>query len=132
MSAPQQGEAIAVRIFGPYDASHVAAYAAASGDDNPLHTDASLAAKAGLAQPPIHGMLMMACLDTYLRDWRPDVTIAKLTAKFLRPILIGEMFEVSGKVVQAAAEEPAVLRLTVKRDGTKRELVGLAEAFVTS
>ncbi len=129
MSGPiQQGEAIAPRRFGPYESTDIAAYAAASGDDNPLHTDPSLAAMAGLAKPPIHGMLMMGCFETYLHAWRPDLTIRKLTSKFIRPVLIGEAFEVTGKVVQAAAEGPSVLRLMVKRD---RDLVCLAEAFVT-
>lgn len=132
MSEPiRQGETIVGRRFGPYESAEVAAYAAASGDDNPLHTDPALAAMAGLARPPIHGMLMMGCFETYLRAWRPGVTVRKLTSKFIRPVLLGEAFEVTGKVVQAAPDAPAVLRLTVKRDGGARDLVCLAEAFVT-
>ena len=133
MSAPpRQGEAVVPRRFGPFAAAAVAAYAAASADDNPLHTDAALAAKAGLARPPIHGMLIMGCFESYLAQWRPDATIRKLSAKFIRPVLVEEGIEVSAKVVRASAGEPAVLRLTVKRHAPDAEadLVCLGEAFV--
>ena len=128
MNAPlARGQSIAPRAYGPFAAADLAAYAAASGDDNPLHLDPALAAKAGLAAPPIHGMLIMACLEPYLRAWRPEAVISKIAAKFVEPVLIGETFEVTAKVVQAAPGVPAVVRLTVKRGTT---LVCLAEAFV--
>lgn len=125
------GEVIPPSRFGPFTADVVAAYAQASGDDNPLHSDASLAARAGLARPPIHGMLIMGCFEPYLRDWRQAVSIVKLSGKFIRPVLVGDSIEVSGKVVQAAAGLPAVLRLMVRGDDG-RDLVCLAEAFVES
>ncbi|WP_246725392.1 MaoC family dehydratase [Beijerinckia sp. L45] len=123
------GHVIPPRRFGPFSAKMVAAYAEASGDDNPLHSDASLAARAGLARPPIHGMLIMGCFEPYLHAWRPAASIVKLSGKFIRPVLVGDSIEVSGKVVQAAAGVPAVLRLMVRGDDG-RDLVCLAEAFV--
>ncbi len=133
MSAPpRQGEAVAPYRFGPFPAAAVVAYAGASADDNPLHTDPELAAKAALARPPIHGMLIMGCFESYLAAWRPDVTIRKLSAKFIRPVLVDEGIEVTGKVVQAVPGQPVVLRLTVKRhaEGMPSDLVCLAEAFI--
>ena len=128
MSAPiVRGETIASRTYGPFSADDLAAYAAASGDDNPLHLDPALAAQAGLAAPPIHGMLIMACLTPYLAAWRPEVTTQKIAAKFVEPVLLGETFEVSGKVVQATEGAPAVVRLTARRGAA---IVCLAEAFV--
>ena len=121
------GLAIAARRFGPFAAEAVLAYAKASGDDNPLHTDAALALRAGLARPPIHGMLIVGCFEPYLRAWRPELSLVKLSAKFIRPVLVGEGVEISGKVVRAGV--PAVLRLTA-RGGASDELVCLAEAFV--
>ena len=123
-----RGETIAPRSYGPFSAADLAAYAAASGDDNPLHLDPAIAAKAGLAAPPIHGMLIMACLEPTLRAWRPEATLTKLSAKFVEPVLIGETFEVTGKVVQAAPGAAAVVRLNVKRGPA---LVCLAEAFLS-
>ena len=123
-----RGEAIAPQSYGPFAHGDLAAYAAASGDDNPLHLDPAIAEKAGLAAPPIHGMLIMAVLEPYLRAWRPAAVISKISAKFVEPVLTGEIFEVTGNLVQAASGAPAVVRLTVKR-GPK--LVCLAEAFVS-
>ena len=122
-----RGAAIAPRTFGPFSAADLAAYAAASGDDNPLHLDPTVAARAGLERPPIHGMLIMGCLEPYLREWRPDIYIRKLAAKFIGPVLTGETFEVTGKIVQATPGEPVVLRLMVNRGG---DLVCMAEAKV--
>ena len=129
MSQPiRRGEAIAACSFGPFDAIAVAAYALASGDDNPLHIDPAIAAKAGLARPPVHGMLMMGCFEAYIAGWRPDAKVGKLSGKFIKPVLVGETIEISGKVVRAADDGAAVLRLMVRRaDG---EFACLAEAFV--
>ena len=127
MTLVQRGEAIAPATFGPFTAADLAAYAAASGDDNPLHLDPALAARAGLAAPPIHGMLIMAQLEPYLRAWRPDLPVRKMSTKFVEPVLVGETFEVTGKVVQAQPGQAAVVRLTVRR-GTA--IVALAEAFL--
>ncbi|MCX8256049.1 Acyl dehydratase [Beijerinckiaceae bacterium RH AL1] len=128
MSAPiARGDQLAPRSYGPFEAADLEAYAAASLDDNPLHLDPAIAAKAGLAAPPIHGMLIMACLEPYVRAWRPDASVAKIAAKFVEPVLADETFEITGKVVQAAPGAPAVLRLTARRGTT---LVCLAEAFV--
>ncbi len=132
-AAPRRGEVVPSHRFGPFPAAAVLAYAAASHDSNPLHTDPALAAKAGLPRPPIHGMLIMGCFESYLARWRPGATIRKLSAKFIRPVLVDESFEISAKVVQATPGTPAVLRLTVKREaaaGAEADLVCLGEAFV--
>ncbi len=128
MSSPlRQGESLDACRFGPFASSDVEGYAAASGDDNPLHTDPTIAARAGLARPPVHGMLVMGCFEPFLAAWRPGVQVTRLAAKFIRPVLVGESIDVSGKVVQAAPDAAAVLRLTVKRGG---DLVCLAEATI--
>lgn len=127
-TAITQGQTIAAATFGPFGAEDVARYAQASGDDNPLHVDPALAARAGLAGVPIHGMLIMGSFEPYLRAWRGEARIVKLSAKFIRPVLVGETFEVSGKVVRAPADGAAVVRLVVKR---AQDLVCMAEAFVS-
>ena len=133
MSVPlRQGESVDPQRFGPFTASAVAAYAAASADDNPLHADHALAAKAGLPRPPIQGMLIMGCFEDYLAQWRPEAAIRKLSVKFIRPVLVDEGIEISAKVVQAVEGAPAVLRVTVKRHATDAasDLVCRGEAFI--
>ena len=56
--------------------------------------------------------------------------VVKLSAKFVRPVLVGEGIEVAAKVVQSPDDAPAVIRLTVKKSGSVRDIVCLAEAFV--
>ena len=129
-SALTVGLVVPPRAFGPFTAERVTTYALASGDDNPLHSDAALAARAGLERPPVHGMLTMGCFEPFLKAWRPETVIVKLSGKFIRPVLVGDTIEVSGKVVKAGADGgPAVIRL-MARNG--RDLVCLAEAFVTA
>ena len=125
--AVRQGETLAARRFGPFERDDVDAYAEASGDDNPLHVDASLAARAGLDRPPVHGMLLVGCFEPFIAAWRPQARLAGLSARFIRPVLTGEAVEVSGKVVQLRVDGRVVLRLTVKRGA---DLACLAEATV--
>lgn len=125
-----RGDVLPPRMFGPFSTVAVAAYAEASGDHNPLHVDPTIAARAGLARPPVHGMLVMACFEPFLAAWRSDLVVLRLDGKFIKPLLIDEPVELTGKVVQAAPGQPAVLRLTAKN--ARGDLVCLAEATVRS
>ncbi|MGD0635084.1 MAG: MaoC family dehydratase [Beijerinckiaceae bacterium] len=124
-----QGDVLPPRLFGPFTAEAVVAYAQASGDDNPLHFDPDIAARAGLERPPVHGMLIMGCFEPYIGAWRPEAKIVKLSAKFIRPVLTGDRIELSGKVVRVAQDGPAVLRLTVRGENG-RDIACLAEIFI--
>ncbi len=128
-SWPGTGEGFGPRELGPFGPSELARYAAASGDDNPLHLDAAIAKAAGLDAPPVQGMLMMSWLEPAILGWRDDLEVTRLAAKFLRPVLEGESISVSGRVVRSTAAE-IVLRLTVRRaDG---EIAVLSEATATA
>lgn len=126
---PTTGAGFGPWAFGPFGPSELSRYAAASGDDNPLHLDTSIAKAAGLDAPPVQGMLMMSCLEPAILRWRDDLVITRLAAKFLRPVLAGETITISGRVVRASAAgaHELVLRVTVRRaDG---EIAVLAEAM---
>jgi acyl dehydratase len=125
---PKVGEKVPPRFFGPFRQEHLHAYAAASGDDNPLHLDEDLARRVGLEAPPAQGMLVMSCFEPALVAWRRDLRIARLSGKFVQPLLRGEKVEISGRVVQSRdGDEPhAVLRLMAHSE--RRALVILAEA----
>jgi len=125
---PKVGDEIGPRRFGPFDLERLARYAAVSGDDNPLHLDQDVAVAAGLKAPPIHGMLMLSCLEPALREWRSDIAIEKLSAKFLRPVLAGESISISGRVVRSSREGRPRLVLRLFARGPESELAVLAEA----
>src|ERR1700737_2673882 len=94
---PKAGDEICAQSFGPFAREALARYAAVSGDDNPLHLDPKAARAAGLAVPPVHGMLMLSCFEPWIMRWRRDLFIARLSGKFLRPVLAGDGIRVSGR-----------------------------------
>lgn len=61
----------------------LAAFATASGDDNPLHRDPEAARAAGLAEVPAHGMLSMAYLARVATTMRPQADLGSLTVRFV-------------------------------------------------
>jgi len=111
---------------GPFDTAAVAAYAAASGDDNPLHLDPALAARAGFAAPPVHGMRLMAEVAPALARWRPDMALKRLSGTFVEPLLIGEAATISGRVMRVDGE--ILVRVSIQ--GPRRGPSLLAEAVL--
>jgi acyl dehydratase len=119
------------RLFPALEMARVAAYAAVSGDNNPIHVDDAAARSVGLEGPVVQGMLLMGLVDTALAEWLPAGSCAKLSTRFALPVAVGESVAVSGRVVRAdrEADRPrATLRIFVK-DGAGRA-VALAEAIV--
>jgi acyl dehydratase len=110
---------------GPFDAAAVKAYAAASGDENPLHVDADLARALGFDAPPVHGMLLMAQIEPALEIFAPDWRLVELNAQFVEPLLTGEAAMLSARILRADAQS-ALARVTIQ--GPRRAPCLLAEA----
>ncbi len=128
---PKVGDKFAAQSFGPCGLDDLRRYAAASGDDNPIHLDPGLARQAGLPAPPVHGMLLMSRFEPALAIWRPDLALIRLSSKFLRPIFLGETVELSGRVAQIAPGglgEPTKFLLRLMLHNEQRELALIAEA----
>jgi len=133
---PKNGEQLEKKLVGPLDQQALVRYAQASGDDNPLHLDPSIAAQAGLEAPPIHGMLIVGQFEPMLFAWRPDFVLSALSTKFLRPVLVGQAFELSGRVIRVTPgqKDGVLLRLMaygISADGS-REMALVAEAKLTA
>jgi acyl dehydratase len=100
---------------GPLGQDRVAAFALASGDNNPLHVSTAIALTIGLEAAPVHGMLLVAFLHEAVRRHQPDATILGLSTRFMAPVPVGETIEISGRVVKRqGALGPAVMRIMVK------------------
>jgi acyl dehydratase len=127
---PKSGDEIRAQDFGPFDRAALAHYAAVSGDDNPLHLDPEAARAAGLAGPPIHGMLMLSCFEPLIMRWRRDLFIARLSGKFLRPVLAGEGIRVSGRVMRRRDVPRPELTLRLTARAQNNDLAILGEAAV--
>ena len=124
---PEAGSRLEETASDCFDAASIAAYAAVSGDDNPLHVDRALAARAGFAAPLVHGMLVMAAFEPALRAWRADLRIAKLTGKFVQPLLEGQQARISGRVIRRDGEG-VLMRLVAQ--GPERAPAIIAEAVL--
>jgi acyl dehydratase len=123
------GEKLAARAFR-FDLADLKRYAAVSGDDNPIHLDAALARQAGLEAPPVHGMLLMSCFEPTLEAWRPNLSLLRLSAKFLRPIFAGESVKISGRVVEVGNGEAPLAMLRLLAHSERHEIVIIAEALL--
>ncbi len=113
--------------IAPFSAAAVAAYAAASGDSNPLHIDSEVARAAGFSAPPVHGMLLMAAIEPALSAWAPDWRLKRLSGQFVEPLLVGESARLSARVVRAEGDT-ALLRVSVQ--GPRRAPCLIGEALI--
>jgi acyl dehydratase len=131
---PEPGHKIPAREFGPFDHKALERYALVSGDDNPLHLDPNAAMAAGLPDTPIHGLLMLSCFEPYISDWRSDLFIARLSCKFLTPVLAGAGISISGRVVSKrdTPRSELVLRLVARAPDDTLAIVGEATVHCTS
>lgn len=73
----------------PLTAAVLAAFARASGDDNPLHRDLDAARAAGLAEIPVHGMLSMAYLARAATVTGRHEDLVSLTVRFVATTPVG-------------------------------------------
>lgn len=112
-----------------FDAACVAAYAAASGDRNPIHLDPQAARRAGLDGPIVHGMLMMGQIEAAVRAWLPGHCLRRLETRFTRPLAVGGTLDIAARVVRVSGDAGGAITLRlVLRDGDAAILaIGEAE-----
>jgi acyl dehydratase len=94
------------------------AYAAASGDPNPIHQDPEVARSVGLPDVIAHGMYTLALAARYVDEQvGAPGRIAELGAKFTRPVVVPE----DGTEVEVAGQwrDERTLALTVTCAGEK-------------
>jgi acyl dehydratase len=127
---PAIGTRLPQYAVAPFTGAELSAYAEISGDANPLHLDAALARKIGLAAPPVHGMLLLATFESALQEWRPDLRIERLSGRFTQPILEDEAVTLSGRVVRVSEGEPPHILLRLMANGASRAPAVVGEAVV--
>jgi 3-hydroxybutyryl-CoA dehydratase len=83
-------------------AEEVETFAAITGDDNPLHLDPEYAAGTRFGRPVVHGVFVLGLASKVLgRDFPGHGSIAvSLSAKFLRPVPVGEEVTIEVKVAE--------------------------------
>ena len=99
-------------------------YAAASGDDNPIHQNEEFARAVGLPDVIAHGMWTMGATGSVLSDWvGGSGRILQFGTRFSAMVVVpveGSTIEVSGTVASLDAESgQAVVDLTTSAAGAK-------------
>lgn len=80
----------------------VRTFADITGDDNPIHIDEEAGRKSRFGRPVVHGVFLLGLASKVLgRDFPGPGSIAvSLSAKFLRPVPVGEEVKVEVRVAE--------------------------------
>ena len=112
----------------------VKAYAAVSGDDNPLHLDDDFARAVGFDGIIAHGMFTMGHMAVAITSWTGDPhSLLRLTASFREPVGMGEELIAGGRVKALDREtRTATLEtwVAVEHDGHRKWPIKRGEAVV--
>ncbi|WP_435769999.1 MaoC/PaaZ C-terminal domain-containing protein [Nocardioides sp. SYSU DS0651] len=99
------------------------AYAAASGDPNPIHQDEAVARAVGLPGVIAHGMYTLALVGRAVAEWTGGAEVVELGAKFVQPVVVpaegAAEVTVRGTVGERTPDGLLSLRLEVSCEGTK-------------
>ena len=107
------------------------AYLAASGDRNPVHTDAALAARIGLRDVPVPGLMTMAMLEAALTRWVDSDRIGEFSLTFVAPVFPGDALTATARPAAretTARGERLTLRITLA--GPERKIVAIGAAVI--
>lgn len=103
------------RLDVDVDRARLLAYAAASGDHNPIHWNERFATSVGLPGVIAHGMWTMGAASTLLTRWAgaPDAVVA-YSCRFTKPVPVPDpghvTLAIGGRVVSVDAGDPATGR----------------------
>jgi acyl dehydratase len=124
------GDVLAEKTFTVTRADLVA-YAAASGDQNPIHQDEEVARSVGLPGVIAHGMYTLALVGRAVAEWTDGAEVVDLGAKFTSPVVVpaegGAEVVVRGSV-KSVEDGLATLALEVTCGGQK--VLGMPKAVV--
>lgn len=101
----------------PITRADLISYAAASGDDNPIHQDEAVARSVGLPGVIAHGMYTLALVGRAVDEWvgQPG-RISELSAKFAKPVVVPAE---GTEIVVAGERDGDRIRMTVTCHGEK-------------
>ena len=110
------------------EAADIDAFAAVSGDHNPVHLDETFAATTQFGGRIAHGMLSASFISALIASELPGPGAIYLsqTLKFLRPVRIGDTVTTRVEVAAIDAAKARVTLATTCRVGDKAVLTGEA------
>jgi acyl dehydratase len=92
------GETLTALTCPPITRELLRAYAEASGDHNPLHTDSATAQAAGQPDVIAHGMLVMGFVGRMLRLALPGAQLRRFGVRFRAPTYLGDELTCGGRI----------------------------------
>ena len=81
------GDSLTPRVF-TVTRDDLVGYAAASGDQNPIHQDEQVALSVGLPGVIAHGRYTLALVGTAVAEWTGGAEVVDLGAKFTSPVVV--------------------------------------------
>ncbi len=99
----QIGDAIPTLVKKPVSKVQLVRYAGASGDFNPLHTDAEFGKTIGIGQIA-HGMLIMGFVGEAVTRWVPKKYLRKFSVRFAGMTRPDDVITVTGKITEKKQE----------------------------
>lgn len=131
---PAEGDALELQTFAITRADLVA-YAEASGDHNPIHSDEEVALAVGLPGVIAHGMLTLGLAAQAVTRWFPGAEVVELGSKFTHPVVVpadgAAALELSATVKKVEPTDEGTLVhlvLAATHDGTK--VLGMPKALL--
>lgn len=122
------GQQLTSALNNPITKEQLVAYAQASGDLNPLHTDDAFAQKLGLPSAIAHGMLIMGQLGKYVGQLAgEDAQIKDFNMRFGAMTFPNEQITCSA-VVEAVGNQQVTLTLYASKG--ENEIVGTGKAIL--
>jgi acyl dehydratase len=116
-------------VKGPITREDLKAYAAASGDPNPMHTDDEFARNAGYPGVFAHGMLSMGYLGQFLAQLAGIGAVRRFRTRFAKLTWPGDVITCRGRVTGIAdrgAERLVECEIWTENQDGERKLVGSA------
>ncbi len=96
----QVGDAIPKLVKSPVTHLQLVRYAGASGDFNPLHTDAKIGEMLGIGGIIAHGMLVMGFVGQMLSDYVGPLALRKFSARFKGMTHLDDVITCSGTITE--------------------------------
>ena len=123
------GQELPPLVKGPTTREDLKAYAAASGDPNPMHTDDEFARAAGYPGVFAHGMLSMGYLGELLVQAAGVGAVRRFKTRFAKLTWPGDVITCRGRVTRVAdqgAERLVECEIWTENQAGERKLVGSA------
>ena len=114
------------------DRAMLKTYAAASGDQNPIHQNEEFALSVGLPNVIAHGMLTMALVGKYVTDWAGGpAAVKEYSARFVKPVIVPADQKVDLTVSATVSEiNGDQISITLSATSAGVKVLGMAKAVV--